>query len=113
MSLKSALRTVPDDRLTRLTAEAVLRYLHTHRALHVSAVKVASETGLDLDRVQLILTLLAEGRVLDFVSDPPGYRFVDDRVLELETELFLRPSRSHSESLQSNVERYRRLYGGK
>lgn len=113
MSLKSALKLMPDDRATRTTAEGVIGYLHAHRAIHVDARRVASATGLDLDRVELVLTSLAEGRVLDCVGEPPSYRFVDDRVLRIETDLFLRPSHSHTGSLQSNVERYRRLYGGR
>ena len=113
MSLKSALRTMVDDRLMRTTAESVVRFLDAHRSVHVSADAIVSATGLDSDRVHKILKAMVEGRVLDFVSDPPGYRLVRDRVLQIEIELFLRPSHSHTESLQSNVERYRRLYGGR
>jgi len=90
-----------------------VRYLYGHRLIHVDAPRIAASTGLDAQVVQLVLSALSAGRVLDFVSDPSGYRMVDDRVLQLEVELFLRPSRSHTGSLQSNVERYRRLYGGK
>ncbi len=112
MSLKRALRKIADDRLTRTTAESVVRYLHRHRTIHVDADRIASATGLDPDRVQVVLSALSQERLLDCVSDPPSYRFVDDRVLELEVELFFRPSRSHADSLQANVERYRRFYGG-
>ena len=113
MSLKSALKAVPDDLVTRTVAEGVVRYLHAHRTLHVTADRIMSATGLDPTRVDVVLTALVAGGVLDCVGDPPSYRFVDDRVLRIETDLFLRPSQSHTGALQSNVERYRRLYGGK
>ncbi len=113
MSLKSALRALPDDRVTFTTTETVVRYLDGHRAVSVDAFKIASVTGLDPARIQQILTVLAEGGVLDCFGEPPGYKFVRDKVLEIETQLFLRSSHSHTDSLQSNVERYRRLYGGR
>ena len=113
VSLKSALMAIADDRVTRTVAEGVVRYLHAHRVLHVTAERIVSATGLDPGRVELVLDALVAGRVLDCVGDPPGYRFIDDRVLRIETDLFLRPSQSHTGALQSNLERYRRLYGGK
>ncbi len=113
MSLRRALEAVPDDRLTRTAARGVVLYLHEHRLLHVDARRIAGSTGLDSQVVQLVLSALTAGRVLDFLSDPPGYRLVDDRVLRIEVELFLRSSQTHTESLQSNVERYRRQFGGR
>jgi hypothetical protein len=112
VSLKSALKMIPDDRATRTAVESVVRYLHAHRAFHVDADRIVSETRLDPAKVEMILNGLVKGGVLDSVGDPPSYRFVDDRVLRIETDLFLRPSHSHTEALQSNVERFRRLYGG-
>jgi hypothetical protein len=112
VSLKSALKMVSDDLATRTAAEGIVRYLHGHRALHVPADRIATATGLDRAKVDTILAALVKGAVLDCVGDPPSYRFVDDRVLRIETDLFLRPSQSHTGVLQSNVERYRRLYGG-
>ena len=111
MSLKRALEQLPDDRLTLGTVEAVLRYLDAHRLLHVDAYRIAVATRQDEERVQNVLSVLVAARVLDSVSDPPGYRFMPDRVLELETSRFLRSWQGASSSLQSSVERYRRMYG--
>jgi len=113
VSLRRALEAVPDDRITRAVANGVVRYLNEHRAIHVDGPRIAAMTHLDVRAVQVVLDALVVGRVLDFVSDPPGYRLLDDRVLQIEVDLFLRSSRSHGEVLQSNVERYRRMYGGR
>lgn len=111
MSLKRALETLPDDRCTRTTVEAVLRYLDAHRLLYVEAFKIAAATRQDQERVGQVLSVLADARVLDCVNDPPGYRFMPDRLLDLETTRFLRSAQSHTSSLQLNVDRYRRVYG--
>lgn len=111
MSLKRALESLPDDRLTQTTVEEVLRYLDGHRLLRVEAFRVAAATRQDQDRVERVLSVLSSARVLDCVDDPPGYRFVPDKALELETTRFLRSSHSHASSLQVNVDRYRRIFG--
>jgi response regulator RpfG family c-di-GMP phosphodiesterase len=113
VSLRRALEAVPDDRMTRAVVDGVVRYLNEHRVIHVDAPRIASTTHLDLPTVQRVLDALVVGGVLDFVSDPPGYRLLDDRVLQIEIDLFLRSSRNHGDVLQSNVDRYRRMYGGR
>jgi hypothetical protein len=112
VSLKRALELLPDDRLTRAAIEAVLRYLDSHRLLHVDAHQVAIATRQEEERVHQVLAVLASARVLDFVSDPPGFRLISDRVLDLEMGRFLRASQNSSSSLQSSVDRFRRTYGG-
>lgn len=109
MSLKRAIEALPDDRQMRATAEAVVRYLDGHRLLHANASRIASATRQDPDHVDSVLSVLVIHHVLDCVSNPPGFRLVSDRVLELEVARFLRTS--HTSSLQSNVERYRRVFG--
>jgi hypothetical protein len=109
MSLKRAMDDLPDDRRTRAAAEAVVRYFDGHRSLHLDTSRVAAATRQEQDRVDEVVSVLVIHHVLDCVSDPPGYRLASDKVLELEVSRFLRTS--HAASLQSNVERYRKVFG--
>jgi len=113
VSLKKALEAVPEDRLTRITASVVVRYLHEHWHHHVDISRIVAATGQDEQRVCSVIEALLAGRVLDCVGDPPGYKFITDRVLRIEVDLYLRSSQGHAESMQSNVERYRRMYHGR
>jgi hypothetical protein len=69
------------------------------------------DAGVSLDLPGKLRKLGVLPLPMDFLDLQPEP--VDDRVLRIEVELFLRSSQTHTESLQSNVERYRRQFGGR
>lgn len=110
MGLSSVLARLHADRAVDGAVRDILELFHRHPRERMSAETVAKLTGRPLSLVLPILATLAEGFVLDFDSDPAGFRYVPDAVLELDIERYLHRVETVNGRLQNNVARFRQRH---
>lgn len=109
MSLRRALEELPHDRMLESVAREVLGLFQRNPKSWLTPDQVKSRIPhpANADR---ILTLMAESYVLDFEDAPPRYRLVDDTLLSIEVDRFLRQAERHEHRIQTNVARFRRHF---
>ena len=109
MGLNAALSGLPSDRGTEAAILTMLEILRLRAGEWVRPGDLTSRVGRSEQSVGVLLSLLAEHRVL--TTDGERYRYVYDRVVDLEIERFVRRSRQHQRFTQNNVAKFRDLYG--
>lgn len=109
MGLNSAMAKLPGDRRTETAVHTVLEMLRARAGEWACAGDLTSRVGQPEPAVRVILSVLAESRVLQ--NDGDRYRYVYDRVVDLDIERFLRRSKQHQRFTQNNVAKFRDLYG--
>ena len=109
LGLNGAMSGLPSDRGTEAAVLAMLEIMRLRAGEWLRAADLTSRVGLSEQSVSVILSVLAEHRVLN--KDGERYRYVYDRVVDLDIERFVRRSRQHQRFTQSNVAKFRDLYG--
>lgn len=113
MSLRSALERLPSDRETEAAIKRVLVCLRLHVGEWFDTRRMVACSGIDRELAVPILSALVDAFVLDFDDTQPGYRYVGDRLTEIEIERFLRAADCRSGHVQDNVRRFRERYGSR
>lgn len=60
--------------------------------------------------VDVILQMLVECSVLESEGAPPEYRYVEDPLVEIEMQRYLRRAEHRDQNIQTNVARFRNRY---
>lgn len=107
MGLSAALMRLQADRALDGVVRDVLVVFTRHSGVSFTTAEVARRSGHPVWTVEPILLTLARNFVLDFQSDPPGYRYVPDALLEIDVERYLRRVNVSTGRLQDNVARFR------
>jgi hypothetical protein len=109
MSLRRALDKLPGDRGTEAAVREVLQLLRVRKGEHLSTDDVSRRVERPLSTISVLLSELADARVLHL--DGTRYAYLSDPVTDLEVERFLRRAESHSVFVQANVAKFRERYG--
>jgi hypothetical protein len=110
VGLSSALARLHADYTLEAAIRDVLDLFHRHPRERMSAETVARLTGRPVILVQSILTTLSDGFVLDFDTEPAGYRYVPDTLLEMDIERYLHRVETVNGRLQRDVARFRQRH---
>lgn len=109
MSLRRALDHLPGDRGTEAAVREILQLLRVRKSEHLSADEIARRIERPYSAVGMLLSELADARVLHL--EDARYGYLSDPVTDLEVERFMRRAESHSVFVQSNVAKFRERYG--
>lgn len=107
MGLSVALARLQADRSLDGVVRDVLLVFKHHPGVCFTSAEVARRSNRQLAAVEPILLTLARNFVLDFQSDPPGYRYAPDALLELDIQRYLQRVNVATGRLQDNVARFR------
>ena len=107
MGLSMALARLQADRTLDGVVRDVLLVFKHHPGVSFTAAEVARRSSRPRAVIEPILLTLARNFVLDFQSDPPGYRYVPDALLELDVQRYLQRVSAVTGRLQDNVARFR------
>ncbi len=108
MGLERALRELPGDRATEKAVHDVLALMTTHAGHRFTANELARRLASSEDPIQMILSTLAKGFVLE--AEGGAYAYERDPILELDVQRFLARSGAHSQLVQDNLARFRDRY---
>jgi hypothetical protein len=109
MSLRRALEHLPCDRGTEAAVRETLQLLRIRKGEHLSVDDVARRLERPFSTISVLLSELADARVLHLEGTRYGY--VSDPVTDLEVERFLRRAECHSVLVQTNLAKFRERYG--
>jgi hypothetical protein len=111
MSLRTALDTLPSDRATLAAVREIIGLFARHPGEWIAASRVVEITEMPTDTTRRVLRVLDSSFVLDSDDDSERYCYERDALLDLEVKRYLRRADTHSATLRSNVEEFRRRYG--
>lgn len=112
MSLRGALASLPDDRVTHCAARTVVTFIAHHAEEPLDVDRVARVTGVPSATVDELVRALADGYVVD-CGGPCASQFVyhPDALLSLEMDRYLRTSSVVDRELRTNTDRFRSRFG--
>lgn len=110
MGLSRALTRLQADRTLDGVVRDVLLVFRARPDLSLSAAEVARRSNRPRAVVEPILLTLARDFVLDFQSDPPGYRYSPDALTDLDVQRYLERVSVVTGRLQDNVARFRQRH---
>jgi len=113
VSLRTALASLPDDRMTASAVREVIAFFAAHAHTPLDPSRISRATSLSSDRVVSVVKALCSAGVLHCDGDPDlkGSTFDPDRVLSMEVDRFLRSGGATSARLQAGVGRYMNRFG--
>ncbi len=113
MSLRMALKALPDDRATAHAVHEVIACFTMHVGEPLLASRISRSTALDLDRVVPVLEALAASDVVDCDGSPSrgSCTFEPDAVLRLEVERYVRAGGPDVTRTQANLGKFRSRFG--
>jgi hypothetical protein len=109
MGLDRALRDLPGDRGTRNAVSEVLKLMTASVGRSLTPLEVAGRLGRSEGPIKVILSSLAEGKVLE--AEGNGYAYERHPALELDVQRFIERSGAHNQAAQDNLARFRDRYG--
>jgi hypothetical protein len=111
MSLRSALETLPSDRTTLAAVREIVELFSRHPGEWITARRIIDVTEVPAETTRRVLRVLDGSFVLDSDDDSERYCYERDALLDLEIKRYLRRVDTHSTTLRTNVEEFRRRYG--
>ena len=113
MSLRTALASLPDDRMTASAVREVVAFYAAHEHTPLDLYRISRATAISADRVAPVIQALHKAGVLHCDGDPhlKGSTFDPDRVLSMEVERFLRSAVAPNARLQAGIGRYMNRFG--
>jgi hypothetical protein len=111
MSLRTALETLPSDRMSRYAVREIVTFFSRHPDEWLSVEYVSRVTEVPQDDAHRVIDALTSAFVLDSDDDSGEYRYVRDALLELEIKRYLRRADTHTQLQRDNLEEFRRRFG--
>lgn len=100
---------LPSDRSTEDAVRDILEIARVHTGEWLGASEVARRLQRPEESVRVILSRLAEGRVLN--RDGDRFRYDSETLLDLDVERFMRRSQQHTQFQQNNLAKFRDRFG--
>jgi hypothetical protein len=113
VSLRTALASLPDDRMTASAVREVIAFYAAHEHTPMDPSRISRATAISADRVVAVVQALCSAGVLHCDGDPhlKDSTFDPDRVLSMEVDRFLRSGGASNARFQAGVGRYMNRFG--
>lgn len=111
MGLDRALRDLPGDRATETAVRDVLQVMTKNAGHRFTPHELAHRLGRQDDPVQVILSTLAKGFVLE--AEGGAYAYERDPILEMDVQHFLERAGAHKQLVEDNLAKFRGRYGSR
>jgi hypothetical protein len=108
VSLRTALASLPDDRMTASAVREVVAFYAAHEHTPLDPTRISHATSISSERVVAVVKALCSAGVLHCDGNPDlkGSTFDPDRVLSMEVDRFLRSGGASSARLQAGIGKY-------